>query len=178
VKVTCLLIYPLLAQLQFTHSVATDHPVPPLQQQTQFSFPRRCCCRPRTPLLTQLPHNQVLCGTIQPAAVQLFSSLLYYSIVSLAGATLTSPPPPTPPTYPLCVGPTLDVPQSVTPQQLEVLLNGLLQNEEKQPYSFYIEGQVGGQGSTRAGRTFTDRLPHQRARHIRQQRCQQQQNTS
>jgi hypothetical protein len=40
-------------------------------------------------------------------------------------------------------GPALDVPHSVTPQQLEVLLNGLLQNEEKTPYSFYIEGQVG-----------------------------------
>lgn len=39
-------------------------------------------------------------------------------------------------------GPTLDVPHTVTPQQLEVLLNGLLQNEEKMPYSFYIEGQV------------------------------------
>jgi hypothetical protein len=40
-------------------------------------------------------------------------------------------------------GPALDVPHSVTPQQLEVLLNGLLQNEEKTPYSFYVEGQVG-----------------------------------
>jgi hypothetical protein len=39
-------------------------------------------------------------------------------------------------------GPALDVPHSVTPQQLEVLLNGLLQNEEKTPYSFYVEGQV------------------------------------
>eukprot|EP00882_Tetradesmus_deserticola_P033717 GHRQ01038539.1.p1 GENE.GHRQ01038539.1~~GHRQ01038539.1.p1 ORF type:complete len:163 (+),score=40.14 GHRQ01038539.1:284-772(+) len=38
-------------------------------------------------------------------------------------------------------GPALDVPHSVTPQQLEVLLNGLLQNDEKTPYSFYIEGQ-------------------------------------
>ncbi|WIA35410.1 hypothetical protein OEZ86_003855 [Tetradesmus obliquus] len=38
-------------------------------------------------------------------------------------------------------GPALDVPHSVTPQQLEVLLNGLLQNEEKTPYSFYVEGQ-------------------------------------
>lgn len=34
------------------------------------------------------------------------------------------------------------MPHTVTPQQLEVLLNGLLQNEEKQPYSFYVEGQV------------------------------------
>lgn len=41
-----------------------------------------------------------------------------------------------------CAGPTLDVPHTVTPQQLEVLLNGLLANEEKQPYSFYIDGQV------------------------------------
>eukprot|EP00775_Hariotina_reticulata_P006560 gene6560-6788_t len=38
-------------------------------------------------------------------------------------------------------GPTLDVPQNVTPQQLEVLLNGLLQNEDKQPYSFYVDGK-------------------------------------
>lgn len=36
------------------------------------------------------------------------------------------------------------MPQSVTPQQLEVLLNGLLSNEEKMPYSFYVEGQVRG----------------------------------
>lgn len=36
-------------------------------------------------------------------------------------------------------GPELDVPHDVTPQQLEALLNGLLQNEEKLPYSFYIE---------------------------------------
>lgn len=42
----------------------------------------------------------------------------------------------------VATGPTLDVPHTVTPQQLEVLLNGLLQNEEKMPYSFYIEGQV------------------------------------
>lgn len=34
------------------------------------------------------------------------------------------------------------MPHTVTPEQLEVLLNGLLQNEEKQPYSFYVEGQV------------------------------------
>lgn len=36
-------------------------------------------------------------------------------------------------------GPQLDVPHSVTPQQLETLLNGLLQNEDKLPYSFYLE---------------------------------------
>jgi ribosome assembly protein 4 len=36
-------------------------------------------------------------------------------------------------------GPQLDVPGSVTPTQLETLLNGLLQNDEKLPYSFYIE---------------------------------------
>ncbi len=29
----------------------------------------------------------------------------------------------------------------MTPAQLEVLLNGLLQNEEKMPYSFYVEDQ-------------------------------------
>lgn len=39
-------------------------------------------------------------------------------------------------------GPALDVPASVTPEQLEVLLNGLLQSEEKLPYSFYIEEQA------------------------------------
>lgn len=46
------------------------------------------------------------------------------------------------PCAPINAGPALDVPHSVTPQQLEVLLNGLLQNDEKLPYSFYIEGQV------------------------------------
>jgi hypothetical protein len=30
----------------------------------------------------------------------------------------------------------------VTPTQLETLLNGLLENEEKLPYSFHIEEQV------------------------------------
>lgn len=40
-------------------------------------------------------------------------------------------------------GPQLDLPHNVTPAQLEVLLQGLLQNEEKQPYSFYIQEQVG-----------------------------------
>ncbi|GFR44734.1 hypothetical protein Agub_g6062 [Astrephomene gubernaculifera] len=46
-------------------------------------------------------------------------------------------------------GPQLDIPHNVTPAQLEVLLNGLLNNEEKLPYSFYIEeqellGELGG----------------------------------
>ncbi|KAG2422472.1 hypothetical protein HXX76_015996 [Chlamydomonas incerta] len=36
-------------------------------------------------------------------------------------------------------GPQLDIPHTVTPQQLETLLNGLLANEDKLPYSFYIE---------------------------------------
>ncbi len=36
-------------------------------------------------------------------------------------------------------GPQLDVPHDVTPAQLEALLNGLLQNEDKLPYSFFIE---------------------------------------
>lgn len=38
-------------------------------------------------------------------------------------------------------GPQLDVPQDVTVQQLNTLLNGLLQNEEKLPYSFFVEEQ-------------------------------------
>lgn len=38
-------------------------------------------------------------------------------------------------------GPQLDVPQSVTPKELEQLLNGLLQNEERLPYGFYIDTQ-------------------------------------
>jgi hypothetical protein len=36
----------------------------------------------------------------------------------------------------------LDVPAAITPEQLEMLLNNLLQNDEKLPYSFYIEEQV------------------------------------
>lgn len=36
-------------------------------------------------------------------------------------------------------GPQLDVPQDVTPSQLETLLNGLLQSEEKLPYSFFVQ---------------------------------------
>ncbi|KAL6748054.1 hypothetical protein V8C86DRAFT_3147228 [Haematococcus lacustris] len=38
-------------------------------------------------------------------------------------------------------GPQLDVPASVTPEQLETLLNGLLQAEEKLPYAFHIQEQ-------------------------------------
>lgn len=38
-------------------------------------------------------------------------------------------------------GPQLDIPQNVAPEQLEVLLNGLLQNQERLPYSFYIDDQ-------------------------------------
>jgi ribosome assembly protein 4 len=38
-------------------------------------------------------------------------------------------------------GPQLDVPHDVTPQQLETLLNGLLQQEERLPYSFFINEQ-------------------------------------
>jgi hypothetical protein len=61
---------------------------------------------------------------------------------SLSASPVSSPPSLC--SVPACAhtGPTLDVPHTVTPQQLEVLLNGLLQNEEKMPYSFYIEGQV------------------------------------
>ncbi len=33
------------------------------------------------------------------------------------------------------------MPQSVTPKELEQLLNGLLQNEERLPYGFYIDTQ-------------------------------------
>lgn len=38
-------------------------------------------------------------------------------------------------------GPQLDVPQDITPAQLEILLNGLLVQEdgEKLPYSFHIQ---------------------------------------
>lgn len=38
------------------------------------------------------------------------------------------------------------MPATVTPGQLETLLNGLLQNEEKLPYSFHIEEQVWKRG--------------------------------
>jgi ribosome assembly protein 4 len=38
-------------------------------------------------------------------------------------------------------GPQLDVPHDVTPKQLETLLNGLLNQEEKLPYSFFIHEQ-------------------------------------
>lgn len=37
-------------------------------------------------------------------------------------------------------GPQLDVPHDVTPQQLEVLLNGLLAAPERLPYAFFIDG--------------------------------------
>lgn len=45
-------------------------------------------------------------------------------------------------------GTQLQLPHSTTPQQLETLLNGLLKNEEKVPYAFYLEahelaGEVG-----------------------------------
>lgn len=36
-------------------------------------------------------------------------------------------------------GPSLDVPANVTPKQLELLLNQLLETEEPTPYSFYLQ---------------------------------------
>ncbi len=39
---------------------------------------------------------------------------------------------------PVVAGPQLDLPQNVTVTQLETLLNGLLSNEEKLPYSFFV----------------------------------------
>lgn len=41
----------------------------------------------------------------------------------------------------LLAGPQLDLPQNVTPANLETLLNGLLQQTEKQPYSFFVDEQ-------------------------------------
>ena len=41
----------------------------------------------------------------------------------------------------LQTGPQLDVPHDVTPKQLETLLNGLLKQEEKLPYSFFVNEQ-------------------------------------
>ena len=39
-------------------------------------------------------------------------------------------------------GPQLDLPHDVTPAQLETLLNSLLSNADKLPYSFYIDETV------------------------------------
>ena len=36
-------------------------------------------------------------------------------------------------------GPQLDLPHNVTPANLETLLNGLLHQTDKQPYTFYVE---------------------------------------
>ena len=62
--------------------------------------------------------------------------------------TPCTPPSPSPPlTAAPCTLPSgsqLDLPSMVTPTQLETLLNGLLSNEEKLPYSFHIEEQVRG----------------------------------
>ena len=41
----------------------------------------------------------------------------------------------------LFAGPQLDLPHDVTPKQLETLLNGLLKQEEKLPYSFFVNEQ-------------------------------------
>lgn len=58
-------------------------------------------------------------------------------------APLLPPSCASPPTnHRTAAGPQLDLPHNVTPAQLEVLLQGLLENEEKQPYSFYIQEQV------------------------------------
>lgn len=38
-------------------------------------------------------------------------------------------------------GPQLDLPHNVTPANLETLLNGLLEQNEKLPYSFFVEEQ-------------------------------------
>lgn len=42
---------------------------------------------------------------------------------------------------PMPAGPQLDLPHDVTPKQLETLLNGLLKQEEKLPYSFFVNEQ-------------------------------------
>ena len=41
----------------------------------------------------------------------------------------------------LLAGPQLDLPHDVTPKQLETLLNGLLKQEDKLPYSFFVNEQ-------------------------------------
>lgn len=41
----------------------------------------------------------------------------------------------------LSAGPQLDLPHDVSPKQLETLLNGLLKQEEKLPYSFFVNDQ-------------------------------------
>jgi hypothetical protein len=41
----------------------------------------------------------------------------------------------------LSAGPQLDLPHDATPAQLETLLNGLLRQQEKLPYSFFVEEQ-------------------------------------
>ena len=45
-------------------------------------------------------------------------------------------------------GPQLDLPQSATPEQLDVLLNKLLGNEDRVPYAFFLEGAAGAYGSS------------------------------
>lgn len=40
--------------------------------------------------------------------------------------------------FDFAAGPQLDLPASVTPSQLETLLNGILANDQKVPYSFYV----------------------------------------
>ncbi len=42
---------------------------------------------------------------------------------------------------PIGAGPQLDVPHDVTPSQLETLLNGLQQSDERLSYSFFIHEQ-------------------------------------
>ena len=73
------------------------------------------------------------------------------TMAAAAGAAAGGSKAPAPPAPPVNViiqfqssagdttGPQLDLPSSATPAQLESLLNGLLNNEDKLPYSFYTE---------------------------------------
>jgi hypothetical protein len=94
-------------------------------------------------LVLQLQHTNQHAITHPLLAVHPTSAILvvYPPISSLKPNPLLLP-------LVLRAGPQLDLPHDVTPQQLEVLLNGLLQNEEKMPYSFYVEEQelAGGLG--------------------------------
>lgn len=45
------------------------------------------------------------------------------------------------PGWAACAGPQLDLPHSVTPANLETLLNGLLHQDDKLPYSFFVADQ-------------------------------------
>ena len=91
---------------------------------------RRCVC---SAALLGAGFTCDVCILILAPTLPLTLCLRCYQTLTLSPQPLAAPCCP--------AGPQLDLPHDVTPSQLETLLNGLLQSDEKLPYSFFVEDQ-------------------------------------